>query len=110
PYPPRIAIFPSPFGSHAKPIRGAGLKRSPFKQPSYLLPPTVAPGKAVSTWLGIADVPPGPPHCTMPLNGFPAPGTKAPDCPVTEPSSITGEPVLEKAVGSKLNARRYRSR
>src|SRR5215475_733319 len=29
PYPPRTDIFPFPKGSHAKPIRGAGLKRCP---------------------------------------------------------------------------------
>src|ERR1700747_2262004 len=34
PYPPRIEVLPSPTGSHAKPTRGAGLKRCPFIQPS----------------------------------------------------------------------------
>src|SRR5882672_5314362 len=51
PYPPRIAVLPSPFGSQAKPIRGAGLNKWPFMQLSG------------TPWVT--------PHCTTPLNGFP---------------------------------------
>src|ERR1700730_203918 len=51
PYPPRSAVFPSPLGSQANPIRGAGLNRWPFMQLS---------GTPLVT-----------PHCTTPLNGSP---------------------------------------
>src|ERR1700719_3974967 len=51
PYPPRIAVLPSPKGSQAKPMRGAGLNRCPFAQP-------------VGT--------PAAPHCTRPLAVSPA--------------------------------------
>src|ERR1700753_1284381 len=105
PYPPRIAILPSPFGSHAKPMRGAGLKRCPVKQPALLLAPTVAFGNCVRIGPGIEPVPPLPPHCTMPLKGLP---------PVSEPFNglpgfvgslkIAGCAAAENALGWKLNA------
>src|SRR5438270_13282716 len=74
PYPPRIAVLPSPFGSNAKPMRGAGLNKCPFRQPSFLEPPTVAFGKAANIVVGMALVPPAPPHWITALNGFPVPG------------------------------------
>src|SRR5579885_1781665 len=75
PYPPRMANLPLPRGSQANPMRGAGLKRCPLRQPGKEDAPTVAPGKLVSTEAGIAPVPPFPPHWMRPLNGLPAPGT-----------------------------------
>src|SRR6478736_9409267 len=44
PYPPRMAILPLPLGSHANPIRGAGLNRCPVIQPALLDAATVDPG------------------------------------------------------------------
>src|SRR5882757_10380465 len=101
-----MAILPSPLGSHAKPMRGAGLNRWPFKQPALEDPPTVVAGKP-----GTAKVPPFPPHWIMPLRGLPVPGSRAPALPVTLPElSIAGEAPATKAVGSKLKALLYRSR
>src|SRR6266852_2557387 len=73
PYPPRMAILPSPLGSQAKPIRGAGLNRCPLRQPAGDEAPTLEgyPGKGV---IG----PPFPPHWTMPFRGFPVPLTRDP--------------------------------
>src|SRR5690242_21663680 len=105
-----MAILPSPFGSQANPIRGAGLKRCPGRHPLFLLDPTVARGNEPVTRLGMSDAPPGPPHWMTPLKGLPAPGTRAPSCPVTEPSSSMGEPPGVKALGSKLKACLYLSR
>src|SRR5215475_4270109 len=115
-----MAILPSPFGSQAKPMRGAGLKRWPFKQPASLEDPTAAAPKRLDTSAGTKVVPPGPPHWMMPLKGLPLGlpkpegslfGMKAPEDPVTEPSrSIVGELAALKAVGSKLKVCLYRSR
>src|SRR6266478_8053286 len=98
PYPPRIAILPSPLGSKAKPIRGAGLNRCPLRQPSGDEAPTLEgyPGKGVL-------VPPFPPHWTMPFSGFPVPGTRDPSEAVPL-VSIVGWLAGTNAVGSKLNA------
>src|ERR1700687_185668 len=81
PYPPRIEVLASPLGSKAKPIRGAALNRCPFIQPTGT-PPT--------------------PHCTIPLNGSPVPGTIAPAWPVIVPllSSTCGALAALQAVGS----------
>src|SRR3984957_7171119 len=100
PQPPRMAILPSPLGSQAKPMRGAGLKRWPDKQPAFEDGPTVAAEKP-----GTTKVPPLPPHWIMPLSGLPVPGERAPALPVTVPAvSITGEAPPTKALGSKLKA------
>src|ERR1700755_1883275 len=106
-----MAILPSPLGSHAKPMRGAGLKRGPCKQPALLLAPTVAAGNCVRIGPGMEPVPPLPPHCTMPLKGLP---------PVKEPLSgllgfvgslkIPGSFAELNADGEKLNALWYLSR
>src|SRR5579859_608963 len=106
-----MAILPSPFGSHANPMRGAGLKRCPFRQPGYLEAPTVAPGNDASTAPGMDDVPPEPPHCTTPLNGLPP--TSEPFSGLLESfGSLKNPGVLAElnCVGSKLNACWYRSR
>src|ERR1700746_2550878 len=67
PYPPRMAIFPSPCGSQANPMRGAGLNKCPFWQPGSEVPAIVAAGNAVKMEPGTKLVPPGPPHCTKTL-------------------------------------------
>src|ERR1700682_4473551 len=101
PYPPRMAILPSPLGSQAKPMRGAGLNKCPFKQPASEDGPTLAAGNAASVGFGIAEVPPGPPHWMIPLNGFPVPAIKDPS--VALPLvSIVGELAALKALCSKL--------
>src|SRR5712671_3809862 len=101
-----MAILPSPLGSNANPMRGAGLKRCPFRHPEFEDPPALALGKPAT-----GNVPPVPPHWIMPLNGFPEPGTRAPANPVWEPStSIVGVLPELKAVGSRLKACLYRSR
>src|SRR6266516_6620470 len=46
PYPPRMAILPSPLGSKANPKRGAGLKRCPLRQPAFEEDPTLTVGNA----------------------------------------------------------------
>src|SRR5215472_4820135 len=102
-----MAIFPSPLGSKAKPIRGAGLNRCPFKHPALDEVPTLAAGNEVRMLPGITEVPPEPPHWTMPLNGLPAPGIKEPfrellGLVVSE--KIAGEPPATKAAGSRLYA------
>src|SRR5258705_132961 len=95
-----MAILPSPFGSNANPMRGAGLKRCPFMHPGFEAPPTLALGKPST-----GNVPPLPPHWIMPLNGLPDPGTKEPANVVAEPSaSMVGEAPAAKAVGSRLKA------
>src|SRR6266568_5122009 len=53
-----MAILPSPLGSQAKPIRGAGLKRCPFRQPASVEEPIVAPGNELVTRLGMRELPP----------------------------------------------------
>src|SRR4030081_3816014 len=98
PYPPRIAILPSPLGSHANPRRGAGLNKCPLRQPAFEEGPTLAEGNAARIGPGIAEVPPLPPHWMIPSNGFPVP-VSAP-----EVGSIAGELAATKAPGSKLNA------
>src|ERR1700722_316716 len=100
-----MAILPSPFGSNANPMRGAGLKRWPCKQPALLFAPTVAPGNCVRIGPGIEPVPPFPPHCTTPLKGLP---------PTRDPFSglfglvgsleIAGSAAVLNADGAKLNA------
>src|SRR6266850_6710970 len=106
PYPPRMAILPSPLGSKAKPKRGAGLKRWPFKQPSCEFEAALALGNPST-----GNVTPGPPHWTMPLKGLPEPGTSEPANVVTEPSaSMVGALPVLNAAGSKLKACLYRSR
>src|SRR5258707_13787086 len=67
PYPPRMAILPSPFGSHANQIRGAGLNRCPFRHPAWLLDPTVASGNELVTRLGLSEAPPEPPPLMIPV-------------------------------------------
>src|SRR6266581_2258523 len=96
-----MAILPSPWGSKAKPRRGAGLKRCPFRQPADDEAPTLE-GYPETGVLG----PPGPPHWTMPFSGFPVPGTRAPAIPVVVPlaSSMVGLLAALNAVGSKLKA------
>src|SRR5437588_11032625 len=65
PKPPRIAVFPSPFGSKAKPKRGAGLKRCPARQPALGEEPIETVGKADPGSKG--KLPPDPPHWTKPF-------------------------------------------
>src|SRR5258708_26126392 len=60
PYPPRMAHLPLPHGSQANPIRGAGLKKCPFMQPSG------TPGVT--------------PHCTIPFGRLETEGF----CPLTD--------------------------
>src|SRR5579864_7303756 len=102
-----MAILPSPLGSNAKPMRGAGLKRCPERQPALEEEPTLADGNADKMDAGIAEVPPDPPHWMKPLNGLPAPATKDPF------SGSVGLAVFENtagalpamyAAGSRLNA------
>src|ERR1700687_2712329 len=57
PYPPRMAVLPSPNGSQAKPRRGPGLIKWPERQPGLEFPPT-APERPP----GALKVPPFPPH------------------------------------------------
>src|SRR6266851_5011333 len=107
------SVLPSlPLVSHAKPMRGAGLKRCPFKQPAL--------EEAPMSTVGNPDVgargkfPPFPPHWTTPFSGLPVGlpnpdgslfGISAPALCVTEPSlSIAGASAAPHCVGSKLNA------
>src|SRR5260370_14855574 len=102
-----MAILPSPLGSNAKPMRGAGLKKCPFRQPAFEEEPTVAAGKAAKTDAGIVEVPPDPPHWTMPLNGLPTPATKDPftgSARLAVFENTAGEPPATNALGSRLKA------
>src|ERR1700682_3554681 len=94
-----MAILPSPLGSNAKPIRGAGLKRCPFRQPAFEEEPTVAVGNADP---GTTEkLPPGPPHCTKPFSGL---AVFAAFC-AREPSELNvGSLSGLKLLGSKLKA------
>ena len=85
-------------------MRGAGFHKCPSMQLSGAVP-TVAAGNSARIEGGIVAVPPGPPHCTIPLNGLPAPGISAPEKPVTLPStSIAGALAGSNFAGSKLKA------
>src|ERR1700682_975504 len=95
-----MAILPSPLGSNAKPMRGAGLKRCPLRQPAFGEDPTLTFGKFDPGTRG--KVPPAPPHWMKPFSGlavFPA------FC-IREPSAVlkAGSLAVTKALGSKLNA------
>src|SRR6266849_7061936 len=68
PYPPRMAILPSPLGSKAKPMRGARLNRCPLRQPALEEEPMFAVGKFDPGTKG--RFPPGPPHWTKPFSGL----------------------------------------
>src|ERR1700733_13989997 len=81
PYPPRMAVFPCPVGSQAKPTRGAGLNRCPVEQPTAETDPTAALGNPANE-----TGPPGAPQSTRPRNGLPTPGSSAPAFPVIDPS------------------------
>src|SRR5712691_2611066 len=107
PYPPRIAVLPFPFGSKAKPKRGAGLKRCPLMQPGWELLPTAAEGNP-----GTENGPPGPPHCTSPSYVFAVgDGISAPAVPVILPSgSSVGAVAASYTAGSKLKACFFLSR
>src|ERR1700719_1903363 len=100
-----MAILPSPLGSNAKPMRGAGLKRCPFRQPAFEEEPTDADGNADPGTYG--KLPPGPPHCTKPSSGLAVP---APFW-AREPSALNvGTLAGLKLAGSRLNACLKRSR
>src|SRR5579859_2349201 len=79
PYPPRMAVLPLPRGSQANPIRGAGLNRCPFEQPTAETEPTAAAGNAESELGGgTLRTPPVVPQTTRPSSGLPTPETRAP--------------------------------
>src|SRR5260370_37834178 len=100
-----MAILPSPLGSQAKPIRGAGLKRCPFKQPAFEFAPMATVGNRDPGTSG--KVPPFPPHCSKPFRGLPVP-----ERVVRVPSAALkpGAVAAVQAVGSKCKAGCERSR
>src|SRR5260370_8685267 len=99
-----MAILPSPLGSNAKPMRGAGLKRCPARQPAFEEDPTLTVGNADPGTKG--RVPPAPPHWTKPFTGLPVPDPMFSHPPPLKPGSLAAP----KALGLKLKACLYRSR
>src|SRR5271167_192716 len=95
-----MAILPSPFGSNANPIRGAGLKRCPERQPAFDAGPMLTVGNRDPGTRG--KVPPFPPHWTTPFSGLPLPVVVG----VKEPSAglNTGALAGLNALGSRLKA------
>src|SRR5580692_6268287 len=94
-----MAILPSPIGSNANPIRGAGLKRCPERQPAFEDAPMLVVGNNDPGTRG--KVPPFPPHCTTPFSGLPV---FAAFC-ASEPSALNvGSLAGLNALGSRLNA------
>src|SRR5690349_9029270 len=102
-----MAILPSPLGSNANPIRGAGLNKCPERQPAFEEELILTVGKLDPGTRGRA--PPAPPHWTKPFRGLPV---FCAFC-TREPSPLglnAGSWPTTKALGLKLKACLYRSR
>src|SRR5215831_2258436 len=97
-----MAILPSPLGSNAKPMRGAGLKRCPFRQPASEEAPMLTVGNAEAATRG--KLPPFPPHWTTPLRGLIVPAAFCAREPSALKSAAVGALAGLNLLGSKLKA------